>query len=767
MRLSTSRAGSQATSNSVPTTAISKGPACTRHRVDARSWTTFARALPRSSSTAAPSASARVTRARAPDESVRSVPSENRTGTGAESAAIHPPSCPGAPSGPTTYVIAGRRGKKAKSAATARTATAAKADLHLQIAPGTDLAFLNGLLHLLIRDDAVDHKFIAEHTEGFDELSALVADYDPAHVERITGIASADLHRVAGWIAEADDWMSCWTMGLNQSTHGTWNTNALINLHLATGAICRIGSGPFSLTGQPNAMGGREMGYMGPGLPGQRAVSSQPDREFTEDMWGLPRGTIRTDVGAGTIDMFDRMAAGEIRACWIICTNPVASVANRATVIEALQQCEMVVAQDVFSDNETLRYADVALPAAMWTESSGVMVNSERNLTIFEPAVAPPGDAIPDWQLIARIGAEMGYPDAFSYTSSEEIFDELIRFWNPRTGWDLRGASYERLRATPLQWPCPPDDDADRHPVRYLNDGRSQTKLVRPDGTEPALAFPTASGRAVFHARPHLPPAEMPDDDYPLLLNTGRLPHQWHTMTKTGRVAKLNKLNPTSFVQLHPDDAATHGIVAGDTVEVRSRRGAARVPVDISTDIRPGTCFVPMHFNDAIGPDLAINAVTNDAVDPDSLQPEFKACAVALTPVAAAPAPTPQEAPMAAPAGTAPTSLAAAFGVTGSPTDQLTDTERGYLAGLVSGITANPPVDSVPTLPATAPLSAPVRAWAEGVLAGYFSRIPLSPSGIPLIRAAAEEAVGGARLTRCGRHRPGRSRTTYRAAPNC
>ncbi|MFN8225524.1 MAG: bifunctional nitrate reductase/sulfite reductase flavoprotein subunit alpha [Mycobacterium sp.] len=606
-----------------------------------------------------------------------------------------------------------------------RTATAAKADLHLQIAPGTDLAFLNGLLHLLVRDDAVDHKFIAEYTEGFDELSEFLVDYAPAEVERITGIASADLHRVAGWIAEADDWMSCWTMGLNQSTHGTWNTNALCNLHLATGAICRIGSGPFSLTGQPNAMGGREMGYMGPGLPGQRTVTAPPDRAFVEDMWALPRGSIRPDVGSGTIDMFERMAAGEIKACWIICTNPVASVANRATVIEALQRCELVVAQDVFTDNETLRYADVALPAALWTESSGVMVNSERNLTLFEPALPSPGDALPDWQLIARVAAEMGYPEAFGYTSSEQIFDELVQFWNPRTGWDLRGASYARLRTTPLQWPCPPGDDADRHPLRYLNDGRSQIKLVRPDGTEPALVFPTASGRAVFHARPHLPPAEMPDGEYPLLLNTGRLPHQWHTMTKTGRVAKLNKLNPNPFLEIHPDDAAKLDVHEGDSVLVSSRRGDATLPAVVTDRVRAGNLFAPFHWSDMFGDGLAINAVTNDAVDPDSLQPEFKACAVTLTKVRSAgpSAPAPVESG---------TGLAGALGLAAPPrAPELDPVAERYLAGFLSGLTSAGTVTGVPVLPADAPLAADVRIWVNGVLAGHFSRTGAPESQAP------------------------------------
>ena len=218
-----------------------------------------------------------------------------------------------------------------------RTATADKADLYLPVKPGTDLALLNGLLHLLVENGDIDQAFIAEHTDGWPELPAFLTDYPPAAVAETTGIPEADLRRAAQWIGQAGGtWMSCWTMGLNQSTHGTWNTNALINLHLATGAICRPGAGPFSLTGQPNAMGGREMGYMGPGLPGQRSVLDPADRAFIEDLWHLTPGTLRTEVGRGTIEMFEKMAAGQIKACWIICTNPVASVANRKTVIQGL-----------------------------------------------------------------------------------------------------------------------------------------------------------------------------------------------------------------------------------------------------------------------------------------------------------------------------------------------------------------------------------------------------------------------------------------------
>ena len=294
-------------------------------------------------------------------------------------------------------------------------------------------------------------------------------------------------------IAEAGEWMSCWTMGLNQSTHGTWNTNAICNLHLATGAICRPGSGPMSLTGQPNAMGGREMGYMGPGLPGQRSVLSAEDRALVEGHWGLPSGTIRADVGPGTIEMFERLAAGEVKACWIICTNPVATVANRKTVITGLETAELVITQDAYRTTATNHYADMVLPAALWAESDAVMVNSERNLTLLQQSIPPAGQARPDWQLISQVAAQMGFGEHFRYESSEQIFDEIRRFWNPKTGYDLRGASYQRLRQTPLQWPCPPGDDADRHPIRYLNDGVSQELFVDAGGHRPRLAFATPS----------------------------------------------------------------------------------------------------------------------------------------------------------------------------------------------------------------------------------------------------------------------------------
>ncbi|MDK1344446.1 bifunctional nitrate reductase/sulfite reductase flavoprotein subunit alpha [Streptomyces sp. 378] len=610
-----------------------------------------------------------------------------------------------------------------------RTATAAKADLFLQVRPGTDLALLNGLLRLLHDSGRVDEEFVAAHTEGWEALPGFLADHHPAAVAEITGLAEDDLREAAGIIGAAGRrWMSCWTMGLNQSTHGTWNTNALVNLHLATGAICRPGAGPFSLTGQPNAMGGREMGYMGPGLPGQRSVLVAEERAFTEDIWELPPGTLRADgAGQGTVEMFRRMADREIKACWIICTNPVASVANRRTVIEGLEAAEFVVTQDVFADTETNAYADVVLPGAMWTEAEGVFVNSERNLTLTPAAADPPGEAMADWRIIARVACAMGYEKGFSYDSAEQVFEEIRRFRNPRTGWDLSGVTYERLRRTPVQWPAAREDGPERNPIRYVgNEG---------------LRFPTPSGRAVFFARPHLPAAEMPDEDYPFTLNTGRVQHQWHTLTKTGKVAKLTKLDPGPFLELHPEDAPALGIADGDLVEVASRRGRAVLPAVVTDRVRPGCCFAPFHWNDLFGEYLSINAVTSDAVDPLSLQPEFKVCAVSLAKVAApAPqAPVPQalapQAPALTPTAVTP-GVAHPFGLEPAPPPVLSAQERRYLTGFLAGLGSGAP--GVPVLPPDAPFSPEHALWVNGVLAGMYSR---TGAVAPQVRPGREVVV--------------------------
>ena len=425
--------------------------------------------------------------------------------------------------------------------------------------------------------------------------------------------------------------------------------------------------------------------------------------------------------------LFEQMKAGEVKACWIICSNPVARVANRQQVIDGLHKAELVITQDAFLDTETNRYADILLPAALWAEGEGVMISSERNLTLMPRAVEPPGQSLPDWQIIARVACAMGYADAFDYADAEAVYEEIRRFHNPATGYDLRGIGYAELREQPRQWPCAPGRDSDRSPLRYLNDGSSQVLLHDAQGQRPALAFPTASGKARFFARPWLPAPELPNDDYPMVLNTGRVQHQWHTLTKTGKVPALNKLEPGPFVEIHPEDAARLGVAEKDQVAIRSRRGQAVLPARISDRVMPGNCFAPFHWNDVVGVQLAINAVTCDAVDPLSLQPAFKHCAVALERVAGERIDTLElNTAIAEPARMPTATLSRLLGLDTLPAPVLAEEERHYLQGFLLGLDQSR-AEGVPSLPASAPLAASRRLFVDGLLAGLFAQ----PAALP------------------------------------
>ena len=591
-----------------------------------------------------------------------------------------------------------------------KTPTATKADLHLAIEPGTDLALLNGLLHLLLANGHIDADFIARYTQGWDVMPDFLKDYTPERVSELTGLREEDIRTAAKWMGDARELMSLWTMGLNQSTHGTWNTNAICNLHLATGKICRPGSGPFSLTGQPNAMGGREVGYLSQGLPGQRVVTDADDRAFIEKIWGVAPGTIKPAPGLDAVHLFKKMQTGEVKAVWIIGTNPVATMPRRAGVIDALKTAELVIVQDVYHPTETSRYADVLLPGAVWAEAEGVMINSERNLTLMQRAIEPPGEARPDWEIITRVAQAMGYAAGFPYTSASEIFDEIRQTANPKTGYDLRGIDYERLRHTAVQWPCGPGETAGQ-PIRYLVPPAPGT----PADTAPAIRFPTESGKGHFFARPHLPPAELPDEEFPFILTTGRCAHQWHTMTKTGKSPVLNKMNPGPFLEIHPEDAETLGVREGDPVEVKSRRGRAIYPARVTDKIRPGCCFAPFHWNDLFGENLAINAATSEALDPISKQPEFKFCAVQIVKTAA---------PVSA------QSMAAQG-------DPLSVDQQAYLRGFVAGLGASGrghPILASP-LPPHAPFNGSQLEWINELLATATSGGP--PPSLAALRKIA------------------------------
>jgi len=358
-------------------------------------------------------------------------------------------------------------------------------------------------------------------------------------------------------------------------------------------------------------------------LPGQRLISSAEDRHFVEQLWNLPPGTIGMKPGLDAVALFKKLETGEVKTVWIIGTNPVASMPNRQCVIAGLKKAELVIVQDAFHPTETSGYADILLPGALWAEAEGTMVNSERTVTLMNPAIAPPGETQADWEIIARVARHLGFGESFNYHNAGDVFDEVRRTWNPQSGYDLRGISYERLRQQSRQWPCPPGEKNGR-PIRY--------RPPEPDGNSApgSLRFPTPSGKGQFFARPCLPPAELPDAEFPFTLTTGRVAHQWHTMTKTGKISALNKLNGGAFLEIHPEDATVLGVANGAPVKVSSRRGLAIYPAQITTRVRPGDCFAPFHWNDLFGENLAVNAATSEAVDAISLQPEYKFAAVKL-----------------------------------------------------------------------------------------------------------------------------------------
>jgi ferredoxin-nitrate reductase len=492
-----------------------------------------------------------------------------------------------------------------------RTETADFADLHLAIRPGTDIALLNSMLHVLIEEDLIDLGFVVKHTDGFAETIAQVKNYPPDVAEKICGVPACLIVEAAMIFGKAEKAMSLWSMGVNQSTVGVHKNNAIHNLHLATGKIGKPGSGPFSLTGQPNAMGGREVGGMAHLLPGYREVTNVRHREEVARAWGIPVERISPQPGLSAIDLFEAMERGKVKAVWIICTNPAASVPDTNFIEKALRKAELVVVEDAYHPTETTRLAHVLLPAAQWSEKEGVMTNSERRITYMPKLADPPGEALPDWKILTLFAREMGFEKAFPYESAGEIFAEFARL-TEGTGCDYSGVSYKRLKEGPLQWPCPAED----HP-----------------GTERLYGdfhFPAADGKANFVAVDHQEPFETPDGEYPLVLTTGRVKNQWHTMTRTGKIATLRKICPEPFLELHPSDARKNGIRDADFAEVISRRGKAVVQVHVTAETRPGTCFMPFHWGRQFGFYKAANNLTVTARDPVSRQPELKACAVTV-----------------------------------------------------------------------------------------------------------------------------------------
>ncbi|MCZ8225367.1 MAG: nitrate reductase [Microcystis sp. LE19-84.1B] len=519
-----------------------------------------------------------------------------------------------------------------------RTKTAEAANLHLAINPGTDIDLFNGIAHLLLNWGAIDTYFIDKCTRDFPKYAEIIRHYPPEIVARKCGIPIDDLEKAARYWAESKRVLSLWSMGINQSSEGTAKARTLINLHLMTANIGKPGAGPFSLTGQPNAMGGREAGGLCHLLPGYRSVKNPQHRAEVEQAWGLPAGRISPVPGRDAWSMITGLETGDVKLLWIAATNPAVSMPDLERTKAALLKSPFTVYQDAYYPTETSAYAHLLLPAAQWGEKTGTMTNSERMVTLNKAFRPPVGQAISDWQIFAEVGRRLGFQAQFNFQDSAEVYSEFAGLTYKRP-CDMTGINYDRLAETPLQWPNSIDEIS---APKTANSGELLGNFVKDDDKSPKTAakrlytdgkFNTADGRAVFAAYHSKGLAEPPDDDYPLVLTVGRLYGHWHTQTRTGRIEKIVKMHPAPFIEIHPQDAAKLGIEAGEWVEVRSRRGSARFPALITKAIAPNCVFVPMHWGTLWAENAEANSLTHPAACPISLQPELKACAVKLIPL--------------------------------------------------------------------------------------------------------------------------------------
>jgi assimilatory nitrate reductase catalytic subunit len=489
------------------------------------------------------------------------------------------------------------------------TKTAMLADLHLPIRPRSDLALLNGLIHVVIEHNLVNHDYVAAHTTGFDALRASVREYTPERVAELTGLTPEGIVRTAWTYARASAAFIGWTMGVNHSTKGTETVNAINNLALITGNIGRAGAAPFSITGQCNAMGTREAGFAS-GLPGYRKFESAADREELAAIWGLPVHRIPAARGLAYPDIIEAALDRRVRALWIIATNPIVSFPNLHALQQALEGLEFLVVQDGYHPTPTSEYAHLMLPAAIWGEKEGTYTNSERRVSKVNRAVAPPGEARPDFDIFMDVARVLGVHDELfsGWTRPEHAFDEWKRVSAGRL-CDYSGMSYRAIEQHGgIQWPYPDGASNPPEACRLYGSGEFQTD----DGL--ARLIPTAWE----------PFPEQPSEPYPFVLNTGRTVEHWHTRTKTGNVPILERLSPNAWVEMNPRDARVLRLKPQDRVDVVSRRGRMRnVELRLTETVAPGQIFVPFHYVEANA-----NEITQSAFDPISREPNYKQSAV-------------------------------------------------------------------------------------------------------------------------------------------
>ncbi len=495
-----------------------------------------------------------------------------------------------------------------------RTRTAASADMHLQIRPGTDVALNNTLAHVLLQEGFVDEKSLQNYASGLDDLKKLVAQFPPQRGAEITGCAPEQIIAAAHMIGRAKAMLTFWFMGYNHSSQAVFKNNTLHNISLLTGNFCRPGAGPISITGEACALGNRWVGALSHLLPGMRQVANPVHRQEVADFWDLPVERLDPVPGRSILDMIKGLHSGEVRAMWVMTSNPAASLPDTRWVKEGLSKADLLVVQDIFHPTETTRLAHVILAGAQWGEKSGTFLTSERRVELVEKFIDPPGEAKPDYEIIWAVARAMGFEKHFDHTTPEEVFEE----WKGLTGGricDMKGVSYERLRGkVGLQIPCP---DA-KHPgtPRLFNDWR----------------FPRPDGRAALLARDYIEPVESCDEEYPFAFFSGRLATHFNTRSRTGRIPRLNKIAPNARISINPEDALRLGIEEDDEVMLTSRRGRVRGSAQISDTILSANVYMDMHYGNAlgVGDDRSANLVTNPVYDRHSKQPEFKYSAVKL-----------------------------------------------------------------------------------------------------------------------------------------
>lgn len=470
------------------------------------------------------------------------------------------------------------------------------AEVFLQIRPGTDVACYNAWMHVLIEEDLIDHAFIAGRTENFEALKELVKDYSPEAVADMCGVEASEIRRAARLFGGASAAMVFWGMGISQHTHGTDNARCLISLMLMTGNVGRPGTGLHPLRGQNNVQGASDAGLIPIVYPDYQSVSDPDIRAKFEAAWGTE---LDPDAGLTVVEIVHAALTGKIKGMYMMGENPFLSDPNTNVVRKALASLEFLVVQDIFL-TETAEFADVILPATTWMEKTGTVTNTDRRVQIGRQALNPPGEARADWEITCQLATAFGFP--MPYESPDEVFAEFTSL-----APSYQGLTYENLGRGGKLWPCPDPENADGIQV-LMSD-----------------TFPTANGLGKFVPRPFLPARELPDDEYPFVLNTGRVLEHWHTGTMTRRSRALHAIRPRPKVDIHPDDLAMLGIPDGARVVVESRRGTITLTADASRRVTPGTVFIPFHYREA-----AANVLTIDALDPHGKIPEYKFCAVRI-----------------------------------------------------------------------------------------------------------------------------------------